>query len=63
MGMVAPPAAYEHGTILASAEDEARKSTQGRRLIGERVKALGKESIYNLTGLVRSPGHARLGAD
>jgi hypothetical protein len=41
MGMVAPPAAYEHGTVLASAEDEARKSTQGRRLIRERVKALG----------------------
>ena len=54
MGMVAPPAAYEHGTILASAEDEARKSTQGRRLIRERVKALGQESIYNLTGLVRT---------
>jgi L-seryl-tRNA(Ser) seleniumtransferase len=48
------PAAYEHGTILASAADEARKSTQGRRLIQERVKALGKESIYNLTGLVRT---------
>ena len=54
MVMVAPPAAYEHGTILASAEDEARKSTQGRRLIRERVKTLGKESIYNLTGLVRT---------
>jgi len=48
------PAEYGHGTILASAEDEARKSTQGRRMIQERVKAMGKDSIYNLTGLVRT---------
>src|SRR5919198_1521141 len=48
------PASYGHGTILASAADEARKSTQGRRMIRERVMALGKDSIYNLTGLVRT---------
>jgi L-seryl-tRNA(Ser) seleniumtransferase len=49
-----PPAAYERGTILASAEDEACKSAQGRRMIRERVSTLGKDSIYNLTGLVRT---------
>ncbi len=54
MAMSRSPAAYERGKILASAEDEARKSTQGRRLIQQRVIALGKESIYNLTGLVRT---------
>jgi L-seryl-tRNA(Ser) seleniumtransferase len=48
------PAAYGRGTILASAEDEAQKSTQGRRLIRQRVRALGQDSIYNLTGLVRA---------
>ena len=48
------PASYGQGTILASAADEARKSTQGRRMIRERVMALGKDSIYNLTGLVRT---------
>ena len=48
------PASYGYGTILASAADEARKSTQGRRMIRERVMALGKDSIYNLTGLVRT---------
>jgi L-seryl-tRNA(Ser) seleniumtransferase len=52
--MAIRPEAYARGPILASAEDEARKSTQGRRMIQERVKALGKESIYNLTGLVRT---------
>src|SRR5262245_51880528 len=48
------PGSYGHGTILTSAADEARKSTQGRRMIRERVMALGKDSIYNLTGLVRT---------
>ena len=49
-----PPPSYGHGTILSSAEAEAQKSTQGRRMIRERVTALGKDSIYNLTGLVRT---------
>jgi len=48
------PASYGHGTILTNAEAEARKSTQGRRMIRERILALGKDSIYNLTGLVRT---------
>jgi hypothetical protein len=48
------PAPYGHGTILAGAADEARQSTQGRRMIREGVMALGKDSIYNLTGLVRT---------
>ena len=48
------PASYGCGTILANAADEARKSTQGRRMIRERVMALGQDSIYNLTGLVRT---------
>ena len=39
------PASYGHGTILAGAADEARKSTQGRRMIRERVMALGQDSI------------------
>jgi L-seryl-tRNA(Ser) seleniumtransferase len=52
-GAVRPPS-YGHGTILSSAAAEAQKSTQGRRMIRERVTALGKDSIYNLTGLVRA---------
>src|SRR5215471_16589299 len=48
------PAAYGHGTILTSAADEARKSTQGRRLIRQRILAMGQDSVYNLTGLVRT---------
>jgi L-seryl-tRNA(Ser) seleniumtransferase len=52
--VAARPATYGHGTILTSAADEARKSTQGRRLIRERVLSQGQDSIYNLTGLVRT---------
>ena len=48
------PTSYGYGTILAGAADEARKSAQGRRMIRERVMALGKDNIYNLTGLVRT---------
>lgn len=48
------PASYGHGTTLASAADEARKATQGRRLIRERIRTQGEDSTYNLTGLVRT---------
>jgi pyridoxal phosphate-dependent enzyme len=52
---IAPrPVAYGRGTILCDAEAEARKSTRGRLLIRQRVLEHGKDSIYNLTGLVRT---------
>ncbi len=48
------PEVYARGDILSSLEAEAQKSTQGRRMVRERVLALGRDSIYNLTGLVRA---------
>jgi L-seryl-tRNA(Ser) seleniumtransferase len=39
---------------LSDAVAEARKSTRGRQLVRERVLAHGTDSIYNLTGLVRT---------
>ena len=48
------PEVYARGDILSSLEAEAKKSTQGRRMVRERVLALGRDSIYNLTGLVRA---------
>lgn len=48
------PEQYARGDILSGPEAEARKSTQGRRLIKERVSTLGKDAIFNLTGLVRA---------
>ena len=46
--------AYRYGTILASPVEEAKKSQQGRRMIQERILSLGKDSVFNLTGLVRT---------
>ena len=48
------PEPYARGQVLSSVEAEARKSTHGRRMVQERVLASGKDSIYNLTGLVRT---------
>ena len=52
--VAARPQDYPRGRILATSADEARKSTRGRRLVRERVLTLGKDSIYNMTGLVRA---------
>ncbi len=52
--VAAPPQDYPRGQILATSADEARKSTQGRRLVRDRVLSLGKDAIYNMTGLVRA---------
>ena len=54
IGVAGNPRPYARGEILSDAAAEARKSTQGRRKVKERVLALGKDSIYNLTGLVRA---------
>ena len=53
------PEPYTQGNILSGPEAEARKSTQGRLIVKERIMTLGKDSIFNLTGLVRAfpPGH------
>ena len=48
------PQDYPRGRILATAANETRKSTHGRRLVRERVLSLGKDAIFNMTGLVRA---------
>ena len=48
------PEAYQHGPILAGPAEEARKSQQGRRMVRERILSLGKDSIFNMTGLERT---------
>ena len=52
--VAAAPDHYQRGSILASPIEEARKSQQGRRMVRERILSLGKDSIYNMTGLVRT---------
>ena len=53
MGVQAPEP-YQRGTILSDPVEEARKSTHGRSLVRDRVLSLGRDSLYNLTGLSRS---------
>ena len=52
--LVKAPEYCRPGTILAGPVEEAKKSLQGRRMVRERVQAMGKDSIFNLTGLVRT---------
>jgi len=52
--MASTPEMYEYGTILAGPVEEAKKSEQGRRMVRERILGMGKKSIYNMTGLVRT---------
>ena len=54
VAMAQRPEAYLYGNILSGPEAEARKSTHGRRMVRDRVLGSGKDSIYNLTGLVRA---------
>ena len=51
---VETPDAYLHSTILSSSVEEAKKSSRGRQMVRDRILALGKDSVYNLTGLVRT---------
>lgn len=48
------PEDYGRGAILASPVEEAKKSSRGRRMVRERILAKGKDSVYNMTGLVRT---------
>ena len=48
------PAKYRYGNIISSPDVESQKALHGRNIIRQRVLSLGKESIYNMTGLVRA---------
>ena len=53
-GTVGAPESYRYGSIISSPEVEAKKALHGRSMVRQRVLALGKDSIYNMTGLVRT---------
>ena len=48
------PVDYRYGSVIDSPEAEAKKALHGRSMIRERVLSQGKDSIYNMTGLVRT---------
>jgi pyridoxal phosphate-dependent enzyme len=48
------PEGYRYGTVITGPEAESRKAVHGRKMIQQRILAHGKESLYNMTGLVRA---------
>ena len=52
--IVDQPGYYKYGSIISDPVVEAKKALNGRSMIRQRILALGKDSIYNMTGLVRA---------
>src|SRR5262245_11084244 len=53
---VDPIVRYARGTILKSTDEEVRRMLRARQLVGERVRRMGKESVYDLSGMNRGGG-------
>jgi L-seryl-tRNA(Ser) seleniumtransferase len=47
---------YARGAILKSTDEEVRRMLRARQMVGDRVRKLGKESIYDLSGMNRGGG-------
>ena len=53
---VDPIVRYARGTILKSTDEEVTRMLRARQLVGERVRRLGKDSVYDLSGMNRGGG-------
>ena len=53
-GSLAGPTPFADGIILSDPQAQVRKMTNAYRIIRERTLTQGRDSIYNLTGLVRA---------
>ena len=51
-----PIVRYARGSILKSSDEEIVRMLRARAIVGERVRAGGKESIYDLSGMNRGSG-------
>jgi L-seryl-tRNA(Ser) seleniumtransferase len=51
-----PIVRYARGTILKSTDEEVTRMLRAREIVGERVKAKGKDSVYDLSGMNRGSG-------
>ncbi len=51
-----PIVRYARGSILKSSDEEVVRMLRAREIVGERVRAGGKESIYDLSGMNRGSG-------
>jgi L-seryl-tRNA(Ser) seleniumtransferase len=53
---VDPIVNYARGPILKSTDEEVSRMIKARHMVGERVRASGKESVYDLSGMNRGGG-------
>jgi L-seryl-tRNA(Ser) seleniumtransferase len=51
-----PIVRYARGSILKSTDDEIARMLRARRIVGDRVRKGGKESVYDLSGMNRGSG-------
>ena len=53
---VDPIVRYARGSILKSTDEEVTRMLRARQMVGERVRAKGKDSVYDLSGMNRGSG-------
>ena len=53
---VDPIVRYARGAILKSTNEEVQRMLRARRMVGDRVRRLGKDSVYDLSGMNRGSG-------
>ena len=51
-----PIVGYARGPILKSTDEEVQRMLKARHMVGERVRAKGKDSVYDLSGMNRGAG-------
>jgi L-seryl-tRNA(Ser) seleniumtransferase len=51
-----PIVRYARGTILKSTDEEVARMLRARQIVGDRVRRLGKDSVYDLSGMNRGGG-------
>jgi L-seryl-tRNA(Ser) seleniumtransferase len=51
-----PIVGYARGTILKSTDEEVQRMLRARHMVGDRVRAKGLDSIYDLSGMNRGAG-------
>lgn len=51
-----PIVGYARGPILKSTDEEVQRMIKARHMVGERVRTLGKDAVYDLSGMNRGAG-------
>ena len=51
-----PTVGYARGSILRSTDEEVARMLRARRMVGDRVRASGLESVFDLSGMNRGSG-------